>query len=41
MNCERCNQPCELCLADWPWNDDYWICPKCDSTYDMSDNPTI
>lgn len=31
--CEKCNSVLELCPADWPWNEDYWICPKCDSTY--------
>jgi hypothetical protein len=29
----QCGEKCELCPADWPWNPDYWICPKCDSTY--------
>lgn len=33
MECERCGEACILCLEDWPWNEEYWICPKCDSTY--------
>lgn len=32
-NCERCDSELELCPADLPWHDDYWICPECDSTY--------
>jgi hypothetical protein len=33
QNCQKCNAELELCPADWPWHEDYWICPKCDSTY--------
>jgi len=38
MKCERCQHECELCLADWPWSDDYWICPNCESTYYIEDD---
>lgn len=33
--CERINcwHPLELCPADYPFNPDFWICPKCESTY--------
>lgn len=32
--CERCQTVLEMCYAgDNHWTDDYWICPKCDSTY--------
>jgi hypothetical protein len=31
--CDKCNSELELCPADWPWNPDYWICVKCDSTF--------
>lgn len=31
--CEKCGCELELCAADWPWHEDYWICLKCDSTY--------
>jgi hypothetical protein len=34
--CERCNETLELCLADYPFNEDYWICPKCESTYPLT-----
>ena len=33
MDCERCSVSCELCPADYPWNEEYWICPNCESTY--------
>ncbi len=33
MKCERCDAECEFCIANWPWNIDFWICPICDSTY--------
>lgn len=31
--CERCNEVLELCPSDFPWNPEFWICPKCESTY--------
>ncbi len=33
MNCERCNSECELCPANYPWNEEFWICSECGSTY--------
>lgn len=29
----KCGHALELCPSDWPWNEEFWICPKCDSTY--------
>lgn len=34
--CEICKETLELCLADYPFNEDYWICPKCESTYPLT-----
>lgn len=31
--CEKCGEELDLCPADWPWYEDYWICPGCESTY--------
>jgi len=31
--CERCGAVLELCPARFPWHDDFWICPQCDSTF--------
>lgn len=31
--CEKCGGEIMLCLSDWPWHEDYWICEKCESTY--------
>jgi hypothetical protein len=31
--CERCKGKLELCLSDYPWNEEHWICVECDSTY--------
>jgi len=31
--CEKCEEPLKLILADPPWHDDYWLCPICDATY--------
>ena len=25
--------PCDVGPSDWPYNPDFWTCPKCDSTY--------
>ncbi len=25
-----CGQNLILIPADWPWNEDFWICPDCD-----------
>lgn len=33
MECERCHSNCELCPAYFPWNDQFWICSECGSTY--------
>lgn len=33
MNCERCPSECELMPSHFPWNEEYWICPECGSTY--------
>ncbi len=36
MICEKCGCNCEISLANinyYPWNEDHWICPECDSTY--------
>lgn len=35
MNCERCNTELLLCPADFPWHEEYWICPECESTYNF------
>ena len=40
MKC-RCGEECILCPADWPWNPEYWICPKCDSTYVIEDKDEV
>ena len=32
-NCEKCGHELDLCPADFPWHEDYWICPECESTY--------
>ncbi len=31
--CEKCKTELELIPANEPWHADYWICPKCESTY--------
>jgi hypothetical protein len=31
--CERCKHECILCPAVWPLNEEFWICPSCESTY--------
>lgn len=31
--CTKCNYELELCPSDFPWNDDFWICSNCDSTF--------
>ena len=36
--CERCQTPCDLCTANDLWNIEYWICPKCDSTYVLEEH---
>jgi hypothetical protein len=28
-----CGQDLELIPEYWPWHEEYWICPDCDSTY--------
>lgn len=33
MKCPKCNCECILCPADWSWEEDFWICPKCEGTY--------
>lgn len=35
--CEECGADLMLCLADWPWSPNYWICSECDSTYCIED----
>lgn len=37
----QCGETLELCPADWPWNVEYWICPKCDSTYIKEEASTL
>lgn len=32
MKC-KCGTECILCPADWPWQEEYWICPLCESIY--------
>ncbi len=31
--CEKCSIPCEINKGNFPWSEDHWTCPKCDSTY--------
>jgi len=31
--CEYCGVELDLCPADWPWQEEFWICPKCESKY--------
>lgn len=31
--CNKCGQDLELGIDDFPWKEEHWICPKCDSTY--------
>ncbi len=33
MKCERCENDCILCPENYPWNEDFWICSECGSTY--------
>lgn len=33
MKCERCPSNCILCPANYPWNEEFWICEECGSTY--------
>ena len=33
MLCERCKNECELCSANYPWNEEFWICGECGSTF--------
>ena len=33
LKCDLCKSNLQLCPADFPYNPDFWICPKCDSTY--------
>jgi hypothetical protein len=39
--CERCGHELMLCPADYPWNEEFWICSKCESTYvkEIIDSP--
>lgn len=38
MKCDKCEHELELCPADWPWHEEYWICPNCESTYVKEEN---
>ena len=31
--CDNCGGVLELCPPDYPWNTEFWICVKCESTY--------
>lgn len=38
MICEKCGCNCDFYPAridDYPWDIDYWICPECNSTYEI------
>lgn len=32
-SCERCNGELILCPANFPWNEEFWICEDCGFTY--------
>lgn len=27
--CSSCGEHQMYCPSDWPWENDYWICPSC------------
>jgi rRNA maturation endonuclease Nob1 len=31
--CERCNGALTLCPENFPWNEEFYICNECGSTY--------
>lgn len=35
--CERCDGELILCPANYPWNEQFWICVECESTYVFKD----
>lgn len=39
--CDKCGHELELCPSDWPWYDDFWICPKCKSTNPVDDRMNL
>lgn len=32
-SCEKCEGKLELCPVYYPWNEEFWICSDCGSTY--------
>jgi transposase-like protein len=33
--CEKCASSLEICTSNEPYHQEHWICPKCDSTYNI------
>lgn len=37
MNCDKCDVSLERIPENFPWNLEHWICPACDSTYNLEE----